>query len=176
MPRKSKIGMVVSNKMQKSIVVEVTRTKQHPLYKKYIRVRKKYMAHDEQNVAQIGDQVRIEECRPLSKSKSWELAQVMRHAHGEALDIKDPEALAQAARQHGHHAPGSAPAPTPPRAAPAPKPVKVSAPAAVAPVAAALPDAAEEPVEVTEIAEPAAPDAPDASAEPDAPVGPEVDQ
>lgn len=114
MPRKTKVGMVVSNKMHKSIVVEVTRTKQHPLYKKYIRVRKKYMAHDENNTAQMGDLVKIEECRPVSKQKTWTLAQVMRHAHGEALEIAEPTALSEAHRHHGHAvpeplAPGGAP-------------------------------------------------------------------
>ncbi len=74
MPRKQKIGIVVSDKMQKSIVVEVTRIKQHPLYKKFIRVRKKFMAHDEENAgAAWAICVRIEESRPISKSKSWVL-------------------------------------------------------------------------------------------------------
>jgi small subunit ribosomal protein S17 len=83
MPRKQKIGIVVSDKMQKSIVVEVTRIKQHPLYKKFIRLRKKFMAHDEENSANIGDLVRIEESRPISKSKSWVLKEVLRVAPGQ---------------------------------------------------------------------------------------------
>jgi small subunit ribosomal protein S17 len=82
MPRKQKTGVVVSDKMQKSIVVEITRTKQHPLYKKYIRIRKRFMAHDEENKAQIGDVVRIEESRPLSKRKSWVLKEIVRVAPG----------------------------------------------------------------------------------------------
>jgi len=85
MPRKQKQGVVVSDKMQKSIVVEVTRIKQHPLYKKYIRVRKKFMAHDETEQAHIGDFVRIEESRPLSRSKRWVLREVLRQAPGRGL-------------------------------------------------------------------------------------------
>ena len=82
MPRKQKSGIVVSNKMDKSIVVEVTRTKRHALYKKFVRVQKKFMAHDELNSARIGDYVKIEECRPLSKNKSWVLKEVLREAPG----------------------------------------------------------------------------------------------
>lgn len=85
MPRKQKTGVVVSDKMQKSIVVEVTRIKQHPLYKKYIRVRKKFMAHDEQEQARIGDYVRIEESRPLSRNKRWVLREVLRQAPGRGM-------------------------------------------------------------------------------------------
>jgi small subunit ribosomal protein S17 len=82
MPRKQKIGIVVSDKMQKSIVVEVTRIKQHPLYKKFIRLRNKFMAHDEENSAGMGDVVRIEESRPISKQKSWVLKEILRVAPG----------------------------------------------------------------------------------------------
>lgn len=82
MPRKQKLGIVVSDKMTKTIVVEVTRTKQHPLYKKFIRVRKRYMAHDESQAAQVGDLVRIEESRPLSKHKMWQMIEVVRQAPG----------------------------------------------------------------------------------------------
>ncbi|MCB1218638.1 MAG: 30S ribosomal protein S17 [bacterium] len=82
MPRKQKTGTVVSDSMEKSIVVEVVRTTQHPLYKKYVRVRKKFMAHDEEGKAQVGDFVRIEECRPISKRKSWTLKEIIRVAPG----------------------------------------------------------------------------------------------
>jgi small subunit ribosomal protein S17 len=82
MPRKTKTGVVVSDKMQKSIVVEITRTKKHPLYKKYIRIKKKFMAHDEEERAHIGDFVRIEESRPLSKRKRWVLLDILREAPG----------------------------------------------------------------------------------------------
>jgi small subunit ribosomal protein S17 len=66
-------GVVVSNKMDKSIVVNVERRTQHPLYKKFIRRSKKYVAHDENNTCKEGDVVQIQECRPISKRKSWEI-------------------------------------------------------------------------------------------------------
>ncbi|MBN2083042.1 30S ribosomal protein S17 [bacterium] len=84
MPRKQKTGIVVSDKMQKGIVVEVTRMKQHPLYKKYVRIRKKFMVHDEENSAGEGDFVRIEESRPISKHKCWVLKEIIRKAPGGA--------------------------------------------------------------------------------------------
>jgi small subunit ribosomal protein S17 len=64
-------GVVVSDKMDKTVVVNVERRKQHPLYKKFIRLSKKYVAHDEGNSCKAGDLVQIEECRPISKRKSW---------------------------------------------------------------------------------------------------------
>tara|TARA_B100001971_G_C18154319_1_gene517608 strand:- start:475 stop:696 length:222 start_codon:yes stop_codon:yes gene_type:complete len=66
-------GVVVSDKMDKTIIVKIERKIKHPLYKKFIRRTKKYAAHDEANVAKIGDIVRIRECRPLSKRKHWEV-------------------------------------------------------------------------------------------------------
>jgi len=66
-------GVVVSDKMDKTIVVKVERRYQHPIYKKYIRRSKKYHAHDENNQCKIGDTVSIRECRPLSKLKRWEV-------------------------------------------------------------------------------------------------------
>jgi len=82
MPRKLKTGLVVSDKMQKTVVVEVTRIKKHRLYKKYIRVRKKFMAHDENDDARQGDFVRIEESRPLSRHKRWVMKEIIRKAPG----------------------------------------------------------------------------------------------
>ncbi len=76
--RKELIGKVVSNKMQKTIVVEVTRKKSHPLYGRVISIRKKFSAHDEKNEAHVGDFVRLEESRPLSKLKRWKLAQILK--------------------------------------------------------------------------------------------------
>jgi len=76
--RKILIGTVVSNKMQKTIVVEVTRKKAHPMYKRVISIRKKFYAHDENNEAHPGDTVRIEESRPLSKLKRWTLKDIVR--------------------------------------------------------------------------------------------------
>ena len=75
-----KIGEVVSNKMAKTIVVEVIRKVQHPLYKRVINKKKKFYAHDEAGVANPGDIVRIVECRPLSKLKRWMLGEVVRKA------------------------------------------------------------------------------------------------
>jgi len=71
-------GTVTSNKMQKTIVVEVTRKKSHPLYGRVISIRKKFYVHDEKNVAHIGDVVSIEESRPLSRLKRWTLKEVVR--------------------------------------------------------------------------------------------------
>ena len=78
--RKELIGQVVSTKMQKTIVVEVTRKKSHPLYGRVISRSKKFYAHDEQNQARVGDFVRITETRPLSKLKRWQLADVVQRA------------------------------------------------------------------------------------------------
>jgi small subunit ribosomal protein S17 len=76
--RKVLIGTVVSNKMKKTIVVEVTRKKAHPLYGRVISIRKKFYAHDEKNEAHVGDTVRIEESRPLSRLKRWTLKEIVR--------------------------------------------------------------------------------------------------
>ncbi len=73
MPRRVLQGVVVSDKMDKTIVVEVERRVMHPLYKKFIRRTKKYAAHDESNDTKVGDIVRIRECRPISKRKRWEV-------------------------------------------------------------------------------------------------------
>ena len=71
MPRRVLTGRVTSDKMDKTITVLVDRRIMHPLYKKFIRRSKKYAAHDEDNSCKIGDLVRIEECRPISKRKTW---------------------------------------------------------------------------------------------------------
>jgi small subunit ribosomal protein S17 len=91
--KNEKIGQVVSTKMQKTIVVEVSRRVPHPLYKRIIAKRKKFYAHDEEGTAKMGDVVRIVECRPLSKLKRWRLAEVVRRAAQVAaqpseLDVK----------------------------------------------------------------------------------------
>lgn len=75
--RQSKTGVVTSSRMQKTIVVKVTRLVQHPFYKRVVRVSKKFYAHDEQNEARAGDTVRIVETRPLSKRKRWRLAEII---------------------------------------------------------------------------------------------------
>lgn len=71
MPRRVLSGQVTSDKMNKTITVLVNRRVMHPLYKKFIRLSKKYAAHDEGEICKIGDTVRIEECRPISKRKTW---------------------------------------------------------------------------------------------------------
>jgi small subunit ribosomal protein S17 len=78
--RKERIGVVVSTKMDKSIVVAVKRKVKHPIYGKFINRTKKLMAHDEENSCNIGDTVRISETRPLSKNKSWRLIEIIERA------------------------------------------------------------------------------------------------
>ena len=73
MPKRIMQGVVVSDKMDKTVVVNVERKFPHPLYKKYIKRSKRYHAHDENNAHKVGDAVSIQECRPLSKTKRWEV-------------------------------------------------------------------------------------------------------
>ena len=73
MPRRVLQGVVVSDKADKTVIVVVERRLMHPLYKKFIKRSKRYHAHDEANTAKTGDIVRIRECRPISKTKSWEI-------------------------------------------------------------------------------------------------------
>lgn len=75
--RKEKVGLVVSNKMTKSIVVTVERKVKHPKYGKFVKKTSKFMAHDENNECSIGDKVRIAETRPLSKDKCWRLVEII---------------------------------------------------------------------------------------------------
>jgi small subunit ribosomal protein S17 len=78
--RKERIGQVVSNKMEKSIVVSVQRRVKHPMYGKFIRKTTKFMAHDDKNECGIGDMVKIMETRPLSKRKRWRLVEIIERA------------------------------------------------------------------------------------------------
>ncbi len=78
--RKERIGLVVSNKMDKSIVVSIERRFKHPIYGKFIKKTNKFMAHDEKNECNIGDTVRIMETRPLSKNKNWRLVEIIERA------------------------------------------------------------------------------------------------
>lgn len=71
--RKMREGVVVSDKMDKSVIVEVSRTVLHPVYQKYVRKRTRFMAHDETNACKVGDRVRIIESRPLSRRKRWRI-------------------------------------------------------------------------------------------------------
>jgi len=78
--RKERVGVVVSNKMDKSIVILVERKVKHPLYGKFVKKSTRFMAHDEKNEANIGDTVRIMETRPLSKNKCWRLVEIVEKA------------------------------------------------------------------------------------------------
>lgn len=78
--RKERIGVVVSNKMDKTVAVHVERKVKHPMYGKFVKKSKKYLAHDEKNDCGIGDTVRIMETRPLSKNKCWRLVEIIERA------------------------------------------------------------------------------------------------
>jgi small subunit ribosomal protein S17 len=78
--RKERTGVVVSNKMDKSIVVAIKRKVKHPIYGKFVNKTKKLMAHDEENSCNVGDKVRISESRPLSKNKTWRLVEIIERA------------------------------------------------------------------------------------------------
>jgi small subunit ribosomal protein S17 len=78
--RKERVGLVVSNKMEKSIVVQIERKVKHPKYGKFVRKTTKLVAHDEQNECGIGDTVKIMETRPLSKNKCWRLVEIIEKA------------------------------------------------------------------------------------------------
>ena len=100
--RKTKVGRVVSDRMDKTIVVSVERLARHPLYKRVIRLTTKFKAHDEENDAHTGDTVLIEESRPLSATKRWRLVKVVARAgeHGSPADIiAEEEATTDTSRQ-----------------------------------------------------------------------------
>ncbi len=78
--RKVRVGVVVSDKMDKTVVVRVTREFRHPVYGKRVKLSKKYMAHDENNKCQVGDVVRIMETRPLSRHKRWRVVEIIEKA------------------------------------------------------------------------------------------------
>jgi small subunit ribosomal protein S17 len=78
--RRRLIGQVVSDKMDKTVVVAVRQTRQHPLYGKVIRVSTRYKAHDEKNTCRLGDEVRIVESRPISKDKHWVVEEIVQRA------------------------------------------------------------------------------------------------
>ena len=92
MTRKQRSGVVMSDAMRKTVVVQIERTVTHPLYKKVLRRRKRYQAHDETNACERGDTVLIEECRPLSKHKHWRVVRILeRH---EVADVQPTEIAA----------------------------------------------------------------------------------
>jgi small subunit ribosomal protein S17 len=86
--RKVLLGQVVSNRMQKTITVRVERRLRHPIYERVVKRSKKFHAHDENNQCQIGDQVRIIETRPLSKTKRWRLLEIVRRQVGVTAESK----------------------------------------------------------------------------------------
>jgi small subunit ribosomal protein S17 len=95
--RKAKVGRVVSDKMDKTIVVSVERLARHPIYKRVIRLTTKFKAHDENNEAHVGDTVRIEEARPLSATKRWRLVEIVARASAgatQAIVAEEPETAA----------------------------------------------------------------------------------
>ena len=99
--RQQKVGRVVSNKMDKTIVVAVERLKKHRIYKRTYKVTKKFHVHDEHNEGQMGDTVLIEESRPISKTKHWRLVQIVKRGSGivpveELLAEVDPNLAAEA--------------------------------------------------------------------------------
>ena len=79
---REEVGVVTSSKMDKTVVVSVERASLHPLYRKVVRERRKFFAHDESNQCRAGDRVRIAECRPLSKNKRWRIVEVVEKAPG----------------------------------------------------------------------------------------------
>ncbi len=78
--RKERVGVVTSNKMDKSIVITVVRREKHPIYGKFVKKKTKLMAHDEQNSCNIGDTVKIMETRPLSRNKCWRVVEILERA------------------------------------------------------------------------------------------------
>ena len=81
--RQEKLGVVIRDKMTKTVVVEVRRLVNDPLYQKYLRRRSRFMAHDEKDECKVGDRVRIEECRPLSRHKRWVVKEIVERASAE---------------------------------------------------------------------------------------------
>ena len=85
--RRTKVGRVVSDKMDKTVVVSVERLRRHPIYKRVVRLELAGEAHDEENTARVGDTVRIEESRPLSREKRWTIVEIVaRGSHEELVD------------------------------------------------------------------------------------------
>ncbi len=85
--RRNKVGRVVSDKMDKTVVVSVERLRRHPIYKRIVRLSTKFKAHDEENGARVGDTVRIEESKPLSRDKRWTVVEIVaRGSHEELID------------------------------------------------------------------------------------------
>ena len=94
MPKRVLTGTVVSDKGDKTVVVRVERRVKHPLYGKIIKLSKKYHAHDEANEFKAGEQIRIEECAPISKLKTWKVIDRIGVAQAAAIEIADPDTVA----------------------------------------------------------------------------------
>jgi small subunit ribosomal protein S17 len=97
MPKRVLIGTVVSDKADKTVTVRVDRRVKHPLYGKIIRRSKKYHAHDADNAFRTGEQVRIEECKPISKHKSWTVIERLGAAKAAVIEIDEPDVVAPTA-------------------------------------------------------------------------------
>jgi small subunit ribosomal protein S17 len=91
--RKERTGVVVSDRMHKTVIVSVERTVMHPKYKKYLRRRTKVKAHDEGNQSHVGDRVVIVECRPLSRDKRWRVSKIMERAKMTAAEASEAPAV-----------------------------------------------------------------------------------
>ena len=89
---KERNGVVVSDRMQKTVVVTVERTVMHPKYKKFLRRRTKVKAHDEQNQCHLGDRVLIVECRPVSRDKRWRVSKILERAQATPDELKSADA------------------------------------------------------------------------------------
>ncbi|MEO6058971.1 MAG: 30S ribosomal protein S17 [Candidatus Limnocylindria bacterium] len=83
--RRIKVGRVISDKMDKTVVVSIERLRRHPVYKRVVRLSSKFKAHDEENTAHVGDTVRIEESRPISRDKRWRVVEVVARGSGEEM-------------------------------------------------------------------------------------------
>ncbi len=91
--RQAIVGTVISSRMDKTVVVQVETLKQHPQYKKFIRTRKNFKAHDEKNECELGDFVRCMETRPLSKDKRWRVTEIIRRHYTSEAEVLDPEEM-----------------------------------------------------------------------------------
>jgi len=116
--RRTLEGVVVSDRMQKTVVVAVERVTRHPLYKKTIRRRKKYNAHDEGDQCRVGDRVLIVESRPLSRTKRWRVAAIL--ARAEQLEVRAEEVDLAALGERRRQEEGPQEEPQPPEEAPQP--------------------------------------------------------
>lgn len=110
MARKQRVGVAQADAKDKTVIVRVERTVAHPLYKKIMRRRKKFMAHDEGNDCQAGDRVLIEECRPLSKRKTWRVVEVLERrevAEIQPTEIGAPALESESSEPSAHGESGS---------------------------------------------------------------------